>query len=240
MKRLVLCVPTITKPYQQCLDAIAASEPLLKAAGWDSNMVSEIGSPYISSARSIMLRKALDFYADEIVFIDHDLSWAPQDLLTLIETPGEVVAGTYRFKQDQEEYMGAVLNDVRGAPVLRDDGCVLAHCIPAGFLKITRSGVNRFMAHYPELCYGERHAPHVDLFNHGAHEFVWYGEDYAFSRRWNAKCGQIWIVPDLNLTHHAADKSYPGNFHQYLLRQPGGSESENPIPPSERPLLKAA
>jgi hypothetical protein len=36
----------------------------------------------------------------------------------------------------------------------------------------------------------------------------------------------VWIIPDLNLDHHGADgKVYPGNFHRYLLRQPGGSEA---------------
>ena len=64
-------------------------------------MVHEVGSPYISAARATMLRKALDAKADVIVFIDHDLSWRPGDLLKLIETTGDVVGGTYRFKQDE-------------------------------------------------------------------------------------------------------------------------------------------
>ena len=46
-----------------------------------------------------MLRKALDAKADVIVFIDHDVSWDAKDLLTLIQTEGDVVAGTYRFKK---------------------------------------------------------------------------------------------------------------------------------------------
>jgi hypothetical protein len=28
-------------------------------------------------------------------------------------------------------------------------------------------------------------------------------------------------------------KSFPGNFHRYLLRQEGGSDSENPVPPEK-------
>jgi hypothetical protein len=69
----------------------------------------------------------------------------------LIETPGDVVAGTYRFKRAEEEYMGALLPDIHGRPQVRDDGCIKAHSIPAGFLKITANGVNRFMLEYPEL-----------------------------------------------------------------------------------------
>jgi len=51
---------------------------------------------------------------------------------------------------------------------------------------------------------------------------VWWGEDYAFCRRWEERGGEAWLVPDLDLTHHSADKAYPGNFHTYLRQQPGG------------------
>jgi glycosyltransferase involved in cell wall biosynthesis len=221
--KVALCIPTLKRPFQQCLDSVEASAPLLEQAGWEHVMVSEIGCPYVSHARATMLRKALDAKADTVVFIDHDLSWEPGDLLKLIQTPGEVVAGVYRFKRDEVEYMGQLLPALDGTPRVRDDGCVAAHSVPAGFLKITQVTVNRFMHAHPELAYGDKFSPCIDLFNHGAFEGVWYGEDYSFSRRWRALGGEIWVVPDLSLTHHG-DKPYPGNFHQFLMRQPGGSE----------------
>lgn len=223
-KKVVFCIPTVTKPYRQCLESLEASVPLIQKAGWDDYMVSRVGCPYISAARSLMLRQALDIGADVIVFIDHDLSWEPSALLKLIETEGDVVAGTYRFKTDVEEYMGRLFPGLDGRPIVRADGCVKAFCIPAGFMKITRAGVNKFIDQYPELCYGEKCSPHIDLFNHGVHRGIWYGEDYAFSRNWIDKCGDIWLIPDINVAHHTATQAYKGNFHQFLLRQPGGSE----------------
>ena len=91
-KKVVFCVPTLTRPYQQLLDALEASVPLL--GEYDHYMVNEVGCPYISGARATMLRKALDAGAEVIVFIDHDLSWDPQDLLTLIQTPNHHTTGT--------------------------------------------------------------------------------------------------------------------------------------------------
>lgn len=238
-KSVVLCIPTTNRPFQQCIDSLDASIKAIKEAGWTLHAVSEIGNPYISGARSAMLRKALDVTPDVVVFIDHDLSFPPDAILRLIETSGDVVAGTYRFKREPEEYMGALLPDIHGRPQVRADGCVKAHCIPAGFMKITRNGVNRFMAEYPELCYGERSSPCIDLFNHGAHQWTWYGEDYAFSRRWTEMGGEIWVIPDLDLTHHSKDADYPANYHQFLMRQEGGSESANPVepPPKPEPVL---
>lgn len=224
MKKVVFCIPTLTKPHQATLDSLSASVPLLDAAGWDHAMVSEVGCPYVSAARAQMLRKALDAKADAIVFIDHDVSWAPGDLLKLIETEGDYVVGTYRFKKEPEEYMGQLLVGLDGKPIVRKDGALKAYCAPAGFMKITPKAVNRIIEHHPELCYGERHTPHVDFFSHGAYQHVWYGEDYMACKRWLDIGEDLWLVPDLQVDHHAGDICYSGNYHQFLLRQPGGSE----------------
>lgn len=222
--KVVICIPTMRKPTKFTLDSIEASIPLIEQAGYEHFMVSEVGCPYISNARATMLRKALDVYADIIVFIDHDVSWEPKDLLTLIQTQGDVVAGTYRFKEDEEKYMGLLFTGDNGTPLVRNDGAIKSFSAPAGFLKITKEAVNKFIKKYPELLYGNRFAPHIDLFNHGAHDFVWYGEDYAFCRRW-LEIGELWTVPDLNITHHSEDKEYPGNLHKFLLKQPGGQDA---------------
>lgn len=223
-KKVIFCLPTIKKPYPQTMESLADSIPLIHAAGWEEGTVYKIGSPYISCARAEMLRKALDAKADVIVFIDHDLSWDAQDLLTLIETEGDVVCGTYRFKEESEVYMGALNSTPDGFPVVFPDGTLSAHSAPAGFLKITKHCVNRFIAAYPELTYGDKFSPHVDLFNHGAHKGTWYGEDYAFCRNWRDAGGVVKLVPNLNISHWGADGTeYRGNFHFYLARQPGGA-----------------
>ena len=171
-----------------------------------------------------MLRKALDAMATHIVFIDHDLSWDAQDLLTLIEADGDVVSGNYRFKKDEVEFMGTLIPGIDGFPQVRKDGGVKAHFVPAGFLKVTRNAVSRFIKAFPELCFGDRCNPSVDLFNHGAWEGMWYGEDFAFSRRWRELGGELVILPKLNLVHHTADKEYGGTFDAYLRSLPGGQQ----------------
>lgn len=227
MKKVCFATPSLAGPTAPYMKALKDSVPLIKEAGWDAGVVQEVGCPYISNARATMLRKALDKQADVIVFIDYDLSWDAQDLLTLIETKGDVIAGTYRFKEEPEHYMGVLTGSY---PEVREDGCIKATRVPAGFLKITKECVDRFMEAYPELIYGPQFNPSVDLFNHGAYKRQWWGEDYAFSRRWVDCGGEIWIVPNLNLHHHSSDTVFKGNFHEFLLRQPGGSGSAHPDP----------
>lgn len=233
--KVIFCVPTMTRPYDETLRALEASIPLIHEAGWDEGVVFEIGCPYISAARATMLHKALEAKADVVVFIDHDLSWDAPALLKLIETDGDVTAGTYRFKKEAEEYMGALTVHPDGTPVLREsDGAMDALAVPAGFLKVTRAAVSLFMEKLPHLKYGDRANPAVDLFNHGAHAMQWWGEDYAFCRNWTEVCeGKLWLIPDLTITHHhtvvhpktgeRTAFAFPGNFHQFMLRQPGGA-----------------
>jgi glycosyltransferase involved in cell wall biosynthesis len=215
--KVAFCCPCLERPTDPFLKAVEAAVPALDAAGYDHKMVFEVGCPYISSARATMLRKALDAKADIIVFLDYDLSFPPEALVKLIETEGEVVSGTYRFKMDEEKYMGRLAEDAQGRPIVRDDGALKAEWIPAGFLKVTATAIDGFMGAYPELMYGPRYAPLIDLFNHGAHEGVWWGEDYAFSRRWREMGGEIWMVPDLDIAHHTRNREFPGNYRKFLL-----------------------
>lgn len=226
-KKVVFCTPSLAGPTAPYIQALKDSLPLVTGAGWEEGYAQQIGCPYISAARANMLRSALDAKADAIVFLDYDVSWRPLDLLKLIETEGDVVAGTYRCKDDTgaepEFYMGNWEMNPDWTPKLRkSDGAISAILVPAGFLKITPDAVHSFMSAYPHLCYGPKYHLSVDLFNHGAEDGIWWGEDYAFSRHWKDKCGPLWIVPDLSIDHHAPDKVYRGNLHEFLLRQPGG------------------
>jgi len=229
-KKVVFCTPSLAGPTAPYIKALEGSLPLIEAAGWEHGYAQQIACQYISAARANMLRAALDADADVIVFIDYDVSWQSGDLLKLIETEGDVVAGTYRCKTEDgptpEFYMGTWETHENFVPKVRaSDGAISAKLVPAGFLKITKNAVDAFMVQYPELNYGPMYHLSVDLFNHGAHERLWWGEDYSFARRWKEKCGDIWLVPDLSIDHHDKDKVYPGNLHGFLLRQPGGSKA---------------
>lgn len=223
--KVVFATPSLTGPTAPYIQALEESMPLITAAGWETGLVQEIGCPYISQARATMTKKALDAGADVIVYLDYDVSWDPMDLLTLIQTEGDVAAGTYRYKSDDEKYMGELSATADGRPCVREDGAISFHRIPAGFLKVTKEAISKFAMAYPGLLYGSCGDLFIDLFNHGAHKGTWYGEDYAFSRNWIDCGGEIWVVPDLNITHHSKEKAYPGNYHEYLLRYAGGSNA---------------
>lgn len=226
--KVVFCCPTYTRPTDQFLDSMEKTVPILDEMGVDHSIVFEVGCPYISGARATMLTKALEKNADVIVFLDDDVSWRPEDMVKLLTTEGDVVCGTYRFKVDDNEmYMGCIETDpVWNKPMGRKDGCLSATRVPAGFLKVTRQAVDLFRNAYPELAISD--GVGVDLFNHGAIKGTWFGEDYAFSKRWKELGGEIWLIPDMEIGHHGrTGNNYPGNFHKFMLRQPGGVNDPN-------------
>lgn len=225
MMKITFLVPTRDKPHPAFIAALEASIPLLEANGIEHRLVSEKGNHFISHARAELVRKMLDTDSDAAVFLDDDLSWRPQDLLALVQADADVAAGTYRAKVDEVRYWGTLQCADNGAPIVNLDGTLRADRVAAGFLKITRTAIRRFMRAYPSLVYGHPERPCIDLFQHGAYEGVWHGEDYRFCKRWRDIDGEIVLLPNLDLTHHADDRVYPGNFHEFLLSQPGGSKA---------------
>lgn len=222
-------IPKSQPPHPQTVQSLKDSVAAIEEAGWNHGYTQTTGNPYISGARAEITRRALDAGADVIFYIDYDVSWRPQDLIKLLTTEGDVVAGTYRCKTDNRDeilYMGAIHNDpIDNKPIGRlSDFALKAKVAPAGFLKVTTAAIDHFMRCYPDLCYGPQYSLSVDLFHHGAHKGLWWGEDYAFCRNYIDCGGEVWIVPDLNIDHWQGDYAYRGNFHEYLLRQPGGDK----------------
>jgi len=216
-----------TKPTGPFIRSLEATLPIIEELGWTHQFAVEQNCPYISAARSKLIRKAMDTSPDVIVFLDYDVSWAPADMVKLLETKGDVVAGTYRFKDTEERYMGALEVGPNKMPIARNDGTLEAYCVPAGFLKVTPVAVNAFAKFYPELLFGPPMSPDLDMFNHGVIDGIWYGEDYAFCKRWKDAGGKIWLIPDLNIDHNSSDTCYAGNFHRYLLNHKEQNNGNN-------------
>jgi len=233
--KVVFLTATRRRPHDAYIAAMEASIPVLNAAGVEHKLIPHTGCPYIAYAQADMLHKAMATDADTFMYIEDDESWAPGDILKVLETKGDVVAGTYRFKHldDHEEYMGAWHCDKEHRAILRaGDRAIKAHMVPTGFLKITREAVRKFMRAYPKLIFGDPINPAVDMFQHGAvfDDWRWWGQDYAFCKRWADIKGEIWLVPNLSINHHDwhSERVWRGNLHEFLMRAPGGVNAPPP------------
>ncbi|MCV0371723.1 hypothetical protein [Filomicrobium sp.] len=62
------------------------------------------GDCHVDDARNKTLADFLETDCTDLMFIDSDMGWYPQDLVRLLKAPGDIVAGTYRHKNDRETY----------------------------------------------------------------------------------------------------------------------------------------
>lgn len=192
-----------------------------------------IRDSFVQRARNRLVKQFRDSPADTMVFLDDDLSWDAADIVRLILTPGEIVAGMYPLKTPGKEIYPSGINLKDGYPILRPDGCLSTWGTQAGFMKIERSVFDKLTKAHPEQMYCAKvnNKPtdvYYDFFPQGVYEERWWGEDYSFCRLWTDIGGKIWILPDINFIHYGMDdKEYKGNYHEFLTRLPGGINSEH-------------
>ena len=211
----------------QFIDSLNSAGRLLKEHGYTPNKGAEFCDPYIQKARNCLVKQFLDSDNDIFFFVADDLEFKPEYVLKLIETPGDIVAGAYRTKKEPQQYPVRINQDINGRPITRKDGCISAKWVQTGFLRIRRKVFERIILEYPGLAYygikdGKKINVSHDFFPQGVKGHTWIGEDYAFCDLWGGIGGEIWIVPDLDLTHYDGDIPYFGNYHEYLKKLPGG------------------
>ena len=211
----------------QFLDSLNATGRLLKSKGYEANKGAVFCDPYIQKARNNLVHQFLETDNDIFFFIADDVAFKPEDALRIIEVPGDIVVGVYRTKEKRENYPVDIVRDLKGFPVTREDGCIAARRVQTGFMRVHRRVFENIILKYPGLSYygikdNEKIDVRHDFFPQGVHKHVWLGEDYAFCELWRGIEGQIWIVPDIDLTHYEGDKGYKGNYHKYLKSLPGG------------------
>ena len=183
---------------------------------------------FIELARNIFVKRFLDEFTDttHLFFIDADIGFQPNAFVGLLQANLPICAGVYRRRQDPEDYPCVFSDEPEKGGLWFQDDWLMCKRVPTGFLCIRRDILTEMAAKAPQINIAGQDGPVPWVFHTKFDEqnrFI--GEDYAFSRRWRDAGGMIWVVPDLELTHHTTTQAYPGNFHEFMMRQPGGSKA---------------
>lgn len=185
------------------------------------------GDFHIERAVNVTLEKFIESDATDFLMIDSDESWQPEGVFRLLDCQEEVVAGVYRMTNSFDKYVG-IVKEEDGHPVGRmlPDGTALLEAVrlPGGFLRIKKSALIKFKEHYPELRVREGNDVCTNFFERmkaitsdNPYPEV-HSQDYAFSSRWAAIGGKMWIDPMIKI-NHLGIKDYEGDFDKYLRRQ---------------------
>jgi hypothetical protein len=179
----------------------------------------------------------------DIILIDSDEKWGPEGILRLLSHDVEVVAGSYRMKNQWNEYTGIPSRTETGGypgKVLKDGTALLqADRITGGFTRFTKGALQKFADAYPELHYADGMGSSVAFFHSMVENGLFYSHDYLLSDRWRAIGVDMWIDPNIDITHYGT-VGYDGNLDKHLKQRKALQDSGIEIPADAIKVLRDA
>lgn len=196
------------KPCAATVESLLAEQLLAQREGVYLLTSFLCGCSLIGHARNQIAKAFLDVpECQSMVFVDADISWTAGELVRLAQMPQDVIAGTYRTKQDAVKFNVHKPIEAVG-DIYRVGG------VPTGFLKISRHVLERLepFAH----AYEGTDCVLRDFFPIGFHDGVMYGEDYGFCRLWREAGGDVWLDPSIILRHHDGFRYFAGDPKEWI------------------------
>lgn len=174
---------------------------------------------FIELARNIFVKKFLEEHTDtsHLFFIDADLRFQPNAFIGLMQANLPICAGSYRRRQEPEDYPLVFAENPDGGGLWLVDDWVQAKRVATGFLCIRRDVLTEMAAEAPQINIPDQKGPVPWVFHTKFDEqnrFI--GEDYAFCDDYVKKYGKmIPVWPNFDFIHGG----YSGNLSDYLERK---------------------
>jgi hypothetical protein len=169
--------------------------------------------------RNQLAQEFMDSDADRLVYLDADVTFEPASLVRIAHHPFDFVGGAYRFKQDHELYpVGWMPGDQ--IPMNRAGLCLVS-TLPGGFLSLSRNVFETLKNKFPERAYTHFGKVAHAYFSMPFKDGYLCGEDSNFCMEWADAGGQVWLDPELSLTHWDFNKPYPGHIGNWLKARAG-------------------
>lgn len=194
--------------------ALAASMRALTQEGIAHDLIVLGGNCHVDDARNSIVREFLAGQCDYLMFIDSDLSWAPEDLVRMARSTREVIAGIYPHKQDERTF--PVRHLKRQFLQAEADGALEVDGVPTGFLRISRAALARLAERSEKYFEQEKDTTLTPkIFERTIEGTTRYSGDYSFCRKWRALGGSIYIDPEIHFGH-CGEKEWRGSYGAHL------------------------
>lgn len=181
------------------------------------------GCSDLARGRNQIVYEFLESDADRLVFLDADVTFEPGNLVKIAHYPEAVVGGAYRLKEDgPEQYPIAFLQDKKELWA-NEHGLLEVQMVPTGFMSLSRDAFKRFREAYPGREYQSRGVTQYCYFQIPFRDGALYTEDSYFCREWREIGGQVFMDPELSLTHWKGNIPYPGHIGKWLRGRIGST-----------------
>jgi hypothetical protein len=226
-RSVFIATPIARQPVHQYTLALALTIARLQALGIRAEVQTVIGSSNLAKARNTLAAVFMASDFDDFLFIDDDISFNPKDVLRLLGSDKELIAGVYCKKtldkiisdSNPEKW---ILGTLDGALIEDEMGAIEIEALGTGFMKISRAVFSRMKAAHPEwkrrghptMPENER-AEYYQYFRFDPDDPKEHGEDVAFCHAWRALGGKVWADPAIKLVH-VGEFEYTGSFQATL------------------------
>ena len=215
--RIWIAIPAYTGTiYLATMRSLLTDFLELARRGDKVTVYDESGSGIIADCRSEIVSKFLESDAETLVFVDSDVAWEKGKLVQLIDYPVDFAAGVYPQRKEPIEY--SVRWDQSKKELWAVDGLLEVEAVPFGFVKLTRSMLEKMVEHYSDLNYIHRKGKACALFDPYWKDGYKFGEDFSFCMRWKDMGGKIWIDPEVSMAHMGV-KTYTGHIGDHLRNE---------------------
>lgn len=208
--RIVICTPCMSGDVNLAF-AISLSSTLKAIQRTEVLFLTNIGSSILHMARNTLVAQAMSLGADQIVFIDDDVSWPTAAFERLCTATGTIVGGVYQKKMFHPSGTPEMaLSALPEGLVPNKHGLCEVDGAATGFLRIDRQ-VFEDMKPYVQKLQDDRlnEAENAELYEYFAfgkqirNNFTYaHGEDFYFCKKAREAGHKTYIDPNIHLGHH--------------------------------------
>jgi predicted O-methyltransferase YrrM len=219
MVKYFIAIPTGHQMPTYTAVSLSKLTAALRDKGIEYETSFEIGNCHVDDARNLLVSRFDRSTATDLVFIDSDIVFEPEDFFQLVSYPQEVVGATYPYKNDSGDFPCSFH---AGTSYTDDEtGLVPVAGLPTGFLKISRTAFDRLKPHMP--TYKLVNEPGIDIVQffdrsiRSGFEKVKHGlrvgGDISFCYDMTQLAGETcWLAPKITLGHNGS-KTWTGNIY---------------------------
>ena len=203
---VLIATPTYdSKVNVSYMMALIETIRLLEAEGFAVDVQIPSNSALVVHSRNAILQRFMELNGDYLLMVDSDLAWDPKAVLNLIKTQKEFCGGVYPDRNQRGFLFKPVLREEDNSIcVCEQTGLLKMEQIPAGFMLLKRSAIEKMQFQFPELKYKSEIVADdrgYCLFNTEVWDGKFWGEDYVFCHRAREAGIDIWIDPTIEFSH---------------------------------------
>lgn len=165
----------------------------------------------VQRARNDIFKIAIESDVEDLIFIDGDEAWEPNDFIKLLSHDVDVVGGTARKKTDLEQY---VVKIIEGNGLKREEnGLIKVEGIGTGFTRLSRRAMQAVWDQSEEYE-GDNGIKNRMVFDISIKEGKLISEDISLCHKLTKAGITIWFDPTITCDHIGI-KNYKGNFLEW-------------------------